>query len=175
MEWLLTTEAPAFPVTKYPNVFALTMSAIGHFNRTALKSSVENIGTGAKFRPLEAIYQDELYRSCFSLLGHIYLISEWSDKKKNGRIDFYVRSVKWGIECVRDGAKLQEHIGRFAKGGRYYPWIDSGQMKAFILLDFRRSIPRTPQGMLRLFLYLSPDGANIKSSYTHSLAIPYYF
>ena len=175
MEWLLTNEAPAFPVTQYPDVFTLTMSAIKQFNRTALKSSVENLGPGAELRPLEAIYQDELYRSCFSLLGNIYLTSEWSGKEKKGRIDFLVRSVKWGIECVRDGAKLQEHIGRFAKKGRYYPWIESGQMKEFILLDFRWSIPKTPQGMLRLFLYLSPDGANIKSSYTHSLAIPYYF
>ena len=171
----MTNIAPAFPVTQYRDVFTLTMSSIKYFNRTALKSSVEKLGFGAELRPLEAIYQDELYRSCFSLLGHIYLTSEWSGREKNGRIDFLVRSVKWGIDCVRDGAKLQEQIGRFPKGRRYDLWIVSGQMKDYILLDFRRSIPRTPQGMLRLFLYLSPDGANIKSSYTHSLAIPYYF
>jgi len=51
----------------------------------------------------------------------------------------------WGIECARDGVKLLEHIKRFLEGGNYYPWITSGQMTDYILIDFRQTLPRTPQ------------------------------
>lgn len=64
-----------------------------------------------------AVYRDEFYRSCFALLGDIYLSSEWSGKEKNGRIEFLVKGVNWGVECVRDGSKLDEHIKRFVSWG----------------------------------------------------------
>jgi hypothetical protein len=124
------------------------MESIKRFYPLVLRSSVRKLGAGANLHPLEAVFQDELYRSCFSLLGHIYLSSEWTGRDKNGRIDFTVQKMKWGIECVHDGSKLQEHINRFLPNGRYHPWIASGQITEFILLDFRQSTPKKPMGML---------------------------
>jgi hypothetical protein len=141
-------DIPPFPEKQYPTVQKLCMESIKRFNPLVLRSSVQKLGAGAELRPLEAVFQDELYRSSFSLLGHIYLSSEWTGRDKNGRIDFIVQKMKWGIECVRNGCKLQEHINRFLPSGRYYPWIASGQITEFILLDFRQSIPKKPMGML---------------------------
>jgi hypothetical protein len=137
-----------FPEKQYPTVQKLCMELIKHFNPLALRSSVQKLGAGVEFLPLEAVFQDELYRSSFLLLGHIYLSSEWTGRNKNGRIDFIVQKMKWGIEYIHDGSKLQEHIDRFLTGGRYHPWIVSGQITEFILLDFRQSIPKKPMGML---------------------------
>ncbi|KAL1963981.1 hypothetical protein VTN77DRAFT_7656 [Rasamsonia byssochlamydoides] len=81
------------------------MSAVLRFSRTALNNGEGTLGSGAVPRPLEAVYQDELYRTCFSLLGNIYISSEWSGKDKNGRVDFLVCQVNWAIECVRDGSR----------------------------------------------------------------------
>jgi len=57
-------------------------------------------------------------------------------------VDFQVKSVKWAIECVREGDKLEEHIAKFEAGGRYYKWIISGEIQEYILLDFRKSKPK---------------------------------
>ena len=149
---MLSTEAPSFP-EGFGNVEQLVLESIKLFSPAALNCSERKLASGADLRPVEAMYQDEMYRSCYSLLGYIYLSSEWSGKPKRGQVDFLVRQKKWGIECVRDGRNLQEHIDRFQKGGRYYPWIRSGQMPSYILVDFRRSRPKKLQSMLLPFLY----------------------
>jgi len=56
-------------------------------------------------------------------------------------VDFYIKPVKWAIKCLRDGSDLLEHIERFQLGGTYYPWIVSGEIQDYILLDFRTSKP----------------------------------
>jgi hypothetical protein len=144
---MLSLDSPPFPDKQYPTVQELCMESIKHFNPIALRSSVQKVSTAAELRPLEAVFQDELYRSTFSLLGHVYLSSGWSGKTKNGRFDFVVPKMKWGIECVRDSSKLQEHIKRFLPGGRYHQWIASGQMTEYIILDFRQGTPKKPIGL----------------------------
>jgi hypothetical protein len=59
--------------------------------------------------------------------------------------------MKWVIECVRDGDKIDEQIERFQQGGRYYKWIMSGEIKEYIILDFRTSKPRKARGMVISF------------------------
>jgi hypothetical protein len=56
--------------------------------------------------------------------------------------------VKWVIECVRDGDEIDEHIERLQQGGRYYNWIVSGEVKEYIILDFRTSKPRKARSMV---------------------------
>lgn len=63
--------------------------------------------------------------------------------------------MKWGIECVREGCKLQEHIDRFREGGRYYPWIASGQM-----LRENYKVVCYCHSLIQLF----SNGANTRSS-----------
>jgi hypothetical protein len=112
------------------------------FSCVSLRSVERGIGAGAINRPLEAQYQDEFYRACSEF--NVYLTSEWSGS-------FHIKDVKWVIECVRDGDKIDEHIERFQKGGRYYKWIMSGEIEDYIILDFRTSKPRKARSMIISF------------------------
>ena len=68
-----------------------------------------------------------------------------------GRIDFRIKDMKWVIGCVREGNRIDEHVGRFQPGGRYYKWITSGEVKDYIILDFRTSKPQKVRGMVTSF------------------------
>ena len=52
-----------------------------------------------------------------------------------GRIDFFIRSKKWGVELLRDGVELRAHNSRFTTG-EYGTWLQNGNMKDYILIDF---------------------------------------
>lgn len=108
------------------------------------------LSDSAVSRPLEARYQDEYYRASFELLGNLYLQSEWAGTQQTGWVDFAIPSEKWIVECGRDGDKLKEHMERFQKNGKYSQWISDQKVEDFILLDFRRSIPRRQRGMFFL-------------------------
>ena len=83
-----------------------------------------------------------MYGTSYEVLGkQIYLSSERSPAGLNGRIDFQVMSMKWSIECLREGDRLQEHVGRFEEGDRYFNWITKGHINEYILVDFRTSEP----------------------------------
>ena len=98
---------------------------------------------------MEAIYQHEFSRACYLILGcNLFLTPEWKSLSSNGRVDFQIKSVKWAIECVREGDRLDEHVSRFQLGGTYYPMIISGEIRDYILLDFRTSKPRKARGMV---------------------------
>jgi len=120
---------------------------------------------------VEAQYQDEFYRACYSLLGNIYLSSEWSGKEKSGRVDFLLKSQRWAIECVRDGNRLEEHISRFKVGGKYHRWIDSGEIQEYILLDFRQSLPWKIKGIVEALFLLRVIHADSLILYVHSLLL----
>lgn len=128
-----------FPTEQFGNsVATFCFKAIKKFSAKCLSNSSYDLASGGTIRPLEAVYQDELYRSCYQLLGSkSYLISEWSPNAK-GRIDFYVSGgANWGIECVRDGDRLDEHIARFQPRGLYHGW----GLTQHVVLDFRTSVP----------------------------------
>lgn len=130
-----------FPTEHYNNsVATFCFKAIKKFSSRCLSNSTSELASGGIIRPLEAVYQDELYRSCYQILGSkSYLISEWSPGKK-GRIDFYVSGgANWGIECVRDGDRLDEHIARFQPRGLYYNW----GLAQHVILDFRTTKPNS--------------------------------
>lgn len=120
-------------------------------------------------RPPEASYQDEYYRASSELLGNLYLKSEWAGTQKTGWVDFAIPSEKWIIECVRDGYKLKEHIERFQGTGKYGTWINRQEVDDFILIDFRRSIPRKKRGMFSLsFISSHPVLSFHTSHFTHA-------
>jgi len=148
-----------FPTNRFGSIKDLCFAAVGEFSRVSLSSVERGLGPGAVNRPLEAQYQDEFYRVCHSEFN-VYLTSEWSGSSLVGRIDFHVKDVKWVIECVRDGDKIDEHIERFQQGGRYYKWIMSGEIKDYIILDFRTSKPRKARSKLYLSVPLGLANAN---------------
>lgn len=71
------------------------------FKVAALKSEQWGLSAGAQQQPVEAQYQDEFYRACYSLLGSIHLSSEWTGKSSSGRVGLHVKFVGWAIECLR--------------------------------------------------------------------------
>lgn len=72
----------------------------------------------------------------------MYLSSEWSPAGLNGRADFQVASMKWSIECLREGDRLQEQVARFELGGRF-EWITKGYINEYDLVHFRISDNKT--------------------------------
>jgi hypothetical protein len=122
-------------------------------------------------RPVEAQYQDELYRTCYELLGGVHLTSEWAGSS-TGRIDFQIKSQHWGIEVVRDGLNLQEHLDRFELGGVYGPLISSGEVVAYTVVDCRS--PRSPRPRtLRGKCAKIGDCKHLFSSYTGNTNLLY--
>lgn len=59
-------------------------------------------------------------------------------------MDFLLKKANWGIECVREGDRLEEHICRFLKGDRYYEWIQKQYLTDYIVIDFRKTKPLFP-------------------------------
>src|SRR4051794_31286783 len=109
---------PIFPKSQFPCLLDLCKAALRNFSRASLNSAGPGLGTAGKV--MEAQYHDEFYRACYVLLGnHVYLTSEWSGSS-SGRVDFQIKPVRWAIECVRDGDRIEEHIARFRPGGRYH-------------------------------------------------------
>lgn len=162
-ESILHLAAPPFP-DKFSCIEDLCFAAVREFSPVALRSE-GNLGAGALERPVEAQFQDEFYRSCYTLLNkHLYLTSEWSGKVKGGRVDFRVRYKKWAVECVREGHDLEEHIARFHPGGRYHKWIATGEIMEYIILDFRTSEPRKarPNTPTLYFVIFSKDYTRFK-------------
>jgi hypothetical protein len=139
---VLRTTAPPFPQDRFPSIKDLCFAVVREFSPVALRSGRE-FGSGALQRPVEAQFQDEFYRACYTLLKrNIYLTSEWSERELGGCVDFQIKCQKWAIGCVTEGDRLEQHIERFLEGGRYHKWIESGEIKDYIILDFRTSMPR---------------------------------
>jgi hypothetical protein len=141
VEHFLTDSPCPFPSEKYPDAKTLTASVVMQFSPRAL-SSTTRIGTAAVIRPIEAAYQDEFYRAIHAVLGtSTKITSEWSGDN-SGRIDFRLVSHGWGFEILREGDRLAEHCERFAPGGRYYKFVQDGQIRDWVILDCRTSRPR---------------------------------
>jgi hypothetical protein len=139
---LLSSNVQEFPQDRFSSVRQLCFEAIRKFSPALLSSTKPALRAGAVVPPEEAQYTQELFRACYHILGQkLFLTSEWSGTSSNGRVDFYIKPVKWAIECLRDGSDLLEHIERFQPGGTYYPWIVSGEIQDYIILDFRTSKP----------------------------------
>jgi hypothetical protein len=159
IERLLCTAAKPFPKDRFSSVQDLCFAAVREFSSVSLRAVERGIGPGPANRPLEAQYQDEFYRACYSELN-VYLTSEWLRSSSGGRVDFRVKGVEWVIECVRDGDKIDERIERFQQGGKYHIWITSGEIKDYIILDFRTSKPLKAGSRLYLSIPLGLMNAN---------------
>jgi hypothetical protein len=168
-ERLLCTTAEPFPKDRFGSIKDLCFAAVREFSYASLSSVERGLGPGAVTRPLEAQYQDEFYRACHSRLN-VCLTSEWSGSSLVGRIDFRIKDVKWVIECVREGDRIEEHIGRFQQGGRYYNWIQSGEVEEYIILDFRTSRPQKIRDNVP-FLYFIVFSAGYTSYQTYDASM----
>ncbi|KAF8638655.1 hypothetical protein AX17_002036 [Amanita inopinata Kibby_2008] len=140
---------PTDELPKFDSPFELSVATIGKFKPSQLHIPIRRAGPITTVqRPPEAQYQDEFYRAAFLVTrGNVRITPEfasWPGAKVAGRIDFFIPSIKWGIEITRDGSELLQHDRRFRSGGAYHAWIKDGHMAAYILLDFRQSVPVKP-------------------------------
>jgi hypothetical protein len=119
-----------FPYEKFQSIEQLCAATLRSFSRLMLKelSDIKRLG-------------HEFYRALWVTLGPGHEIqSEWSGSG-HGRVDIFIGRPGWGVEIVRDGNGISECIGRFNPGGLYYPWIQSGRVKDWLILDCRNIIP----------------------------------
>lgn len=96
----------------------------------ALAPRLANVATsGATVRPVEAIYQDEFYRSIHHVLGYsMGVTSGWSWDGR-GWIDFRVSSMRWEWNYyarVIDSVKIAKG---FTSSGSYSSWIEESLLQ----------------------------------------------
>ena len=129
-EFYLTRAAITFPFDKYPSIEKLAEEVLRSFSFRNLTLS-PRLSTGARgiTRPVEALFQDEFYRSLQTVLNFAGRAStEWSADGR-GRVDIRIQEPCWGIELLRDGNRPTEHCDRFADNGKYKRWIDNHWLK----------------------------------------------
>ena len=138
VEWKLFNSVPTTPLC-LSSIFELAVKVISGFSPSLL-SAERRIGPGCIQRPLEAQYQDEFYRSCHACSdGLLRTFPEFGTTK--GRADFYIPSMQWGVELVREGDRLEQHSGRFSQSGSYASTL---LLSDYIILDFRNTPPEHP-------------------------------
>jgi len=126
------------------NVTEFSLAVIGNFSHQSL-SYQRLLGSTEQSTP-EAQFQDEFYRASFKHAnGCAVSFPECGTRK--GRIDFFIESKKWGVELLRNGDRLAQHVKRFTKG-EYGRWITKGWMSDYIIIDFRTKRPKTYEGKL---------------------------
>ena len=141
-EWKLL---PSSTELEFTTLLDMSIQVIRAFQPSQLSSPLRRVGVSGVVRPPEAAYQDEFYRSIFTITkGCVRISSQFSLAKGAplGRIDFFIPSAKWGIELVRDGNNLEEHSSRFHAQGPYGPWLKSSDISDYIILDFRTTRPK---------------------------------
>lgn len=113
------------------------------------------LSTAAQIRPVEAQYQDEFYRAFNTVVGRgVPISSEWS-RGGNGRVDFWISEMRWGIELLREHSNVDEHCARFKKGGRYYQWVMDGMIKDYMVIDCATSPPDHGMQLDSYFSYVA--------------------
>jgi hypothetical protein len=132
----------------YSSAFELCFAVISGFKPSQMHIPICRVGAPSILEPLpEAQYQDEFYRSLFSVTaGNVCISPEFASTRGAhvmGHIDFFIPVMKWGIEIIQDGDRLQEHNSRFECSGAYGAWMQLGDMTDYILLDCCTKIPQT--------------------------------
>ena len=131
-------------VNRLPPESRITKSSLLEFSLTAIKKfsqqSLEKREIGPKAQSIpEAQFQDEFYSASSKHASGSVSFPEFG--MKNGGIDFFIWSKKWGVELLRDGNRLGQHTRRFTQG-EYGKWIEKGWMSDYIIIDFRTRRPR---------------------------------
>jgi hypothetical protein len=128
---------------KYPgDILTLIQETVAKFRPNQPSRSYRRAETDVRDPP-EAQYSYEWYRSLHGVTGgNVALSPEYATApgKRRGRVDFYIPSMKWGIELTRDGSELQEHSDGFVTGA-YRALVKSGDIVDYALLDFRHTVP----------------------------------
>lgn len=95
-----------------------------------------------------------------------------SGVKNGGSLDFYLAAKKWGLEFTREGHCLRTHYARFQPGGNDHKWITNGDLVAWALIDFRRTIPTIPHPGKRLYpIHHEENPSDLQNARTFIISI----
>lgn len=136
-EWLLIEREDPIKVS---NLDTFIIEVLKRFSPKNLKTRGDLKSSGSPPQSIpEAQFQQEFYRACYDYMkGVVTTLPECGTAA--GRIDFFIRSKKWGIELLRDGNRLGAHNARFT-AGEYGNWIEANKMVDYIMVDFRLKVP----------------------------------
>ncbi|KAN0070621.1 hypothetical protein V8E54_011490, partial [Elaphomyces granulatus] len=128
--------------SRYSEPLEIFLAVVHEFSQPNLLKARNGAqpGPGGTLRQKEAAFQFEFYRaytSLFEFAGGIS--SEWSCG--TGRIDACITELGWGFEFLRDGDGMTEHLQRFRPGGSYYGAIKDRNLKKWLVIDCRHSLP----------------------------------
>ncbi|KAL2820673.1 hypothetical protein BJX63DRAFT_280234 [Aspergillus granulosus] len=143
VEYLIGKENRLLP-PQFQTLQQLVMPILKGVSTINLKNLFEGkvLSSAACYRPVEAQYQDEFYRSFNKVVGRgVPISSEWS-RTRHGRIDFRIPERRWAIELLRDHDEIGEHIARFHKGGKYYNWTVDGTVRDWIVINCAITMPK---------------------------------
>ncbi|KAJ6567280.1 hypothetical protein DFH09DRAFT_918962, partial [Mycena vulgaris] len=136
----LTAEVEAMTLQQF------IVEVIRSFSANALRHPEHHTTGSHRRRSIpEAQWQNEVYRGAYKVTGGhgLWLSPEFGTGQtasRLGRIDFYVMGSKgWGIEILREGDRIEDHMERFQSGGAYHTSIQNKTMKEYAVLDFRAS------------------------------------
>ena len=133
------------------------MEVLCEFSTINLRHAAQGkkMSTAARYRPVEAQYQDEFYRAFNLLAGRgVPICSEWS-RTSDGRVDFWIPEKKWAIELLRAHDRVDEHISRFRLGGKYFSWLKDKMIEDWIIIDCATSWPTNGRCTFALCVYYS--------------------
>ena len=137
---------PTNEMPQLTTLFDLVIDVISNFKPSQLHLPIRRVGSRSMDNLPEAQYQDEFYRSIFSVTsGNVCISPEFASATGAhvaGPIDVFIPKVKWGVEIAREGLQSEEYRSRFATRGVYGAWLASGAMTDYILLNCCTKIPR---------------------------------
>jgi len=137
---------PTSDMPHFTSILELSLAVISKFKPSQLHLPIHRAGVQARDPLPDAQYEDEFYRSVFTVsFGNVCISPDFASAKRAqvaGCIDFFIPVVKWGIAITRDGSLLDEHGSCFANSGEYEVWLQSSDLTDYILLDFGTKIPR---------------------------------
>ncbi|KIM24926.1 hypothetical protein M408DRAFT_228604 [Serendipita vermifera MAFF 305830] len=163
-EWLLLRREY---LIKDSTIQAFVLKVIEHFSPQNLQTRGDLSSSSTPQSIPEAQFQQEFYRACGIYTGNcVTTFPECGTAK--GRIDFFIRSKKWGVEVLRDGHKLYDHSSRFTTG-EYGKWIKTGKMDDYIMIDFRSEMPNQAVDINNLLYVVSTDNWNSVKIYDQNL------
>lgn len=130
---------------KHGTVRELCFEALQSFSPNQLRNHPRKPKPGSRALDApapEAQYQAELYRTLHVVTGGRCIIHSEFSYTTRGKVDFFLNEKTWGIEVMREGGRLQNHIDRFKPDGPYGSWK---LVKDWVVLDFRQTEPPAPE------------------------------
>jgi len=117
----------------------LCFAALEKFSPTSLQSHARKINRIPGATRPEAQYAYELYRCLYVITGGKCIIHTEYSYTVEGRIDFFIKSRQWGIECIKDSDRMSNHENRFQGKGAYGSW---GIVCDYVILNFCTKPPK---------------------------------